>query len=64
MRDDPEEIAAHLVREHGRDGALAAVDEGKMKAIQSGDNYSLSVWREVRVALQSYKAQNDKHADD
>ena len=52
MRDDPEEIADHLVNEHGLDGALSVVDEGKVDASRDGDNYTLSVWREVKGVLQ------------
>jgi hypothetical protein len=52
VRDDPEEIADHLVNEHGLDGALSVVDEGKLDAGSNGDNYALSVWREVKVILQ------------
>jgi len=58
VRDNPVEIADHLVREHGFDGAMSAVDEGKTKASSEGDNYRLSVWREVRVALQN-RVEND-----
>lgn len=59
VRDDPEEIADHLVQEHGFDGAMAAVDEGKTKAASEGDNYTLSVWRKVRVALQNRSGNAD-----
>lgn len=59
MRDNPEEIADHLVREHGHNGAMAAVDEGKTKAASEGDNYGLSVWREVKVVLKNRSADGD-----
>ena len=51
MRDDPNQIAEHIMEEHGADGALTAAREGIAAAHASGDNYALSVWREVRRAL-------------
>ena len=51
MRDDPKQIAEHLIEQHGLDGALKAAREGIAAAHASGDNYGLSVWREVRRAL-------------
>ena len=51
MNDDPSQIADHLVQQHGIDGALEAVREGIAAAHESGDNYRLSVWREVTQAL-------------
>jgi hypothetical protein len=52
VRDNPKEIADHLVKEHGLDKALAVVAEGKTEAIRNGQNYTLSVWREVKVILE------------
>ena len=51
MNDDPSQIADHLVEQHGVDGALEAVREGIGAAHASGDNFRLSVWREVNQAL-------------
>jgi hypothetical protein len=52
MKDDPSQIAASLIIvEHGLDGALKAAREGIAAAHADGDNYSLSVWREVRREL-------------
>ena len=51
MRDNPEEIADHLEKEHGLDKALSVVAEGKTEAIRNGQNYTLSIWREVKVIL-------------
>ncbi len=59
MRDNPKQIADHLVKEHGHDGAMADVDEGKTKAASEGDNYGLSVWREVKVVLKKRSADGD-----
>lgn len=51
MRDDPSQIANHLIEQHGVDGALESVREGIATAHADGDNYRLSVWREVRRVL-------------
>ena len=51
MRDDPNEIARNLVREHGLDRARRIATEGTSEAKQEGDNYGLSVWREIKVVL-------------
>ena len=52
MRDDPFEIANHLIQEHGLERALEQATEGTTAAQQQGDNYRLSVWREVKRILQ------------
>lgn len=52
MNDDPDQIADHLIEDHGIDGALEAVREGISATHANGDNYRLSVWREVKQALQ------------
>ncbi len=51
MNDDPNQIANDLIEQHGVDGALNTVREGIETAHANGDNYRLSVWREVRRAL-------------
>ena len=51
MRDDPHDIAEHLVQECGIDLALERATEGITAAQDQGDNYGLSVWREVRRIL-------------
>jgi hypothetical protein len=53
MKDDPSQIANNLIAQHGVDGALESVREGIATAHADGDNYGLSVWREVRRALRS-----------
>jgi len=46
--DDPNEIAEYLIEQHGLDGAIkVALDS----AATAGDNYALSVWREVKAIL-------------
>jgi len=51
MKDNPDQLASHLMEQHGVDGALKAAREGIAAAHTNGDNYGLSVWREVRRAL-------------
>lgn len=51
--DDPKEIAAYLIQEYGLDGALDAAVKGTTMAHTEGDNYSLSIWREVKAILRS-----------
>jgi hypothetical protein len=51
MNDDPSQIANHLIEQHGIDGALETVREGIEASHSNGDNYRLSVWREVRRKL-------------
>jgi hypothetical protein len=53
MNDDPNQIANHLIAQHGAEGALRSVQEGITMAHADGDNYRLSVWREVKRALQN-----------
>jgi hypothetical protein len=53
VRDDPKEIADHLEKEHGLEVAMAVVGNGKREATRDGNNYTLSVWREVKVILKN-----------
>ncbi len=48
LRDDPHVIAEYLVQEHGLEGALDRATEGTTAAQDRGDNYGLSVWRDVK----------------
>lgn len=59
MNDNPSQIADHLIGQHGVDGALEAVREGIAAAKANGDNYRLSVWREVSQVLQAKKEAAD-----
>ena len=43
MKDDPSQIAGHLVEEHGVDGALEKVREGIELAHDIGDNVNAGV---------------------
>ena len=51
LRDDPQTIAEHLVQDHGLERALDRATEGTTAARERGDNYGLSVWREVKRLL-------------
>ncbi len=51
LRDDPQAIAEHLVQEHGLEGALDRATEGTTAAQNQGDNYALSIWRDVKRLL-------------
>ncbi len=51
LRDDPHVIAEHLVQEHGLERALVRATEGTTAAQEQGDNYGLSVWRDVKRIL-------------
>ena len=51
MNDDPNQIAKDLIVQHGADGAIDQVRVGISEAHANGDNYRLSVWREVRRIL-------------
>lgn len=62
MRDDPYRIAEWLVQEHGLDQARAEVLSGVLQAQKEGDNYALSVWREVKHLLEKWPDRNDGRA--
>lgn len=51
MRDNPEDIAAYLRQERGRDDAIAHALQEALDAQRAGDNYVLSVWRDVKRIL-------------
>jgi hypothetical protein len=58
MRDDPKQIAKNLVRKHGLHRARRIAVEGTAVAKEEDDNYGLSVWREVKVALVDEKTED------
>jgi hypothetical protein len=53
MRDDPSDISKYLIQDNGVDSAIQMADDGIAKAQQDGDNYVLSVWREVKTILRN-----------
>ncbi len=53
-QQNPKEFADHLIKLHGLDGAIEVAMEGTATA---ADNYSLSVWREVKLILKERREQ-------
>jgi len=62
MRDDPSDIASFLIRDNGIERAIQLAHDGTTKAQQEGDNYSLSVWREVKHVLNEHR-ENEETCD-
>ena len=62
MMNVPAQIADWLVQEHGPDGAYKAALDGALEAQREGDNYRLSVWREVKRVLATRKATESDEA--
>ena len=60
MRDNPNQIADSLAEQHGIEGALKTARAGIAAAHTSGDNYGLSIWRDVRRVLTD---KQDAHQD-
>jgi len=58
LKDDPSDIAKYLIQENGLDSAIQAASNGIMKSQKDGDNYALSVWREVRALLRNKKTED------
>ena len=57
MNDDPKQLAEYLIQQHGStEAALEIAVQGTAEANEFGDNYALSVWREVKRTL---REQND-----
>ncbi len=55
LKDNPSDIAEFLIQNHGIDDAIRVAQDGTLKAQEDGDNYALSVWREVKTALRNKK---------
>jgi hypothetical protein len=49
--DNPPKIVEYLLDKHGSDEAYNAALAGALEAQAEGDNYRLSVWREVKQLL-------------
>ena len=65
MNDNPSEIADHLIQVHGLDGARQSARDGITAAQADEDNYSLSVWREIRRAVEIKRdAANDQRGSE
>lgn len=52
MKDNPNKFADHLIELHGYDGARQTARDGITTAQAEEDNYTLSVWREIRRAIE------------
>jgi hypothetical protein len=50
-KDNPHQIVEFLLDKHGNEGAYNAALAGALEAQAEGDNYRLSVWREVKQLL-------------
>jgi hypothetical protein len=59
MTNDPNIIADQMTQEYGLDGAIQAALEATQASLNAQDNYSLSVWREVKRVLKDRKENND-----
>ena len=57
LKDDPLDIAEHLIQGNGIDHAIQVVSEGIMKSQKDADNYALNVWREVNTILKNKNAE-------
>ena len=54
--DHPSTIAADLLKEQGPQRAIEVAMECVYEAQQRGDNYKLSIWREVKRVLSEISA--------
>jgi hypothetical protein len=64
QKDDPQETADYLLRKHGQREAYAIALQGAVDAQESGDNYSLSVWRDVKRLLKRGSGPSEEPASD
>ncbi|MBT5320145.1 MAG: hypothetical protein HOL45_09590 [Chloroflexi bacterium] len=51
MTNDPDAIADRMIEEHGLAGALQTAQEATQVSLKARDNYSTSVWREIKRVL-------------
>ena len=56
MHHDATQIADDLIDEHGMETAVEVIRSSTEAAKEAGDNYRLSVWREVRAVLRNRTA--------
>ena len=59
MKDNPTQIADWLIEEHGLKEAKHVAVASIMENQDIGDNYRLSVWREVRRTLEEKPDDSD-----
>ncbi len=53
---NPQTIADSLIEEYGLDGAIKVAQEGTAASLNESDNYSVSVWREIKRVLNERKS--------
>ena len=56
VSENPNQIARNLISEHGVDKAVGYAMDGVANANAAGDNYLLSIWREVRRLLREQQS--------
>jgi len=54
-KNDPAAVADFLIQKHGIDKAIEEAIQETVAAQNRGDNYDLSVWREVKRILRDRK---------
>jgi hypothetical protein len=59
MTHDPQIIADQMIQEHGLDGALQTAQEATQVSLKARDNYSTSIWREIKRVLGERKVNDD-----
>ena len=59
MTLDPQIIADQMIQEHGLDGALQTAQEATQVSLKARDNYSTSIWREIKRVLGERKVNDD-----
>ena len=59
MTNDPNIIADQMIKEHGLDGALQTAQQATQVSLKARDNYSASVWRDIKRVLSERKGDED-----
>ena len=59
MSKDFEEIAQSIIREHGPVRAMEIAVKETACANEQGDNYGLSIWRDVKRILREQTGDNE-----
>ena len=59
MTNNPNIIADQMIQEHGLDGALQKAQEATQVSLKTRDNYSASVWRDIKRVLSERKGDED-----
>jgi len=57
--DDPNKIATWLIKEHGPEGAYFVAIDAASQAMNAGEGYRLSIWRDVKRILTERAKQRD-----